>query len=103
MKHIINFIKLISIVLNIECILLISEFIYAYLQKRTTIHEIPVEVIALIGLSIAFWKKYFVFSKNNIKQNVISIIFILCFLVFMWISGVAILLFRFSLTMSYFD
>ena len=77
MKHIFNFIKFGIIITILE---FINEFVvgsFDFLSYETDI-ILRYSLLGIILIFIAFNRKYIVFKKDDWKQNLISIIFIIC-------------------------
>lgn len=77
MKHIFNFIKFSIIITVLE---FLNEFLRYNLElfSFNTNAIIRYSLLAVILIFIAFNRKYIVFRKDDWKQNIISIIFIIC-------------------------
>ena len=90
MRHIFNFIKF-------GIIITVLEFINRYLIVRFPYkleEGLAYSLLAIILIFIAFNRKYIVFKKDDWKQNLISIIFIIfSLLLFLFIYSYALCFF----------
>lgn len=77
MKHIFNFSKFAIIIAVLEFLNEFFRFNLELLSFRTN-EIIRYSLLAIILIFIAFNRKYIVFKKDNWKKNLISIIFIIC-------------------------